>query len=249
MLTKRPLIVLVTVASILNAALGSKLTSNGHGVQTYYDQVYSYNEGNTYQGNERQNQPNQKRPNLVRDFITALRRTVFPKRPAERQGLAGLASAIQTAAIPLTVAAVAAASRDQIINALNPATTTAATTTTALDLCAAVTCSTTTAPTCDTGSGLCKCGSDTDCSTKTDSPRCGTLSGVTQCLCGAVAGCGGTVHPSCLQTDKATQATQANADASCFCTGNALGCTLSAASGYDAAKGVCNATSKQCAAS
>lgn len=253
MLTKRSLIALVTVASILNAALGSKLSSNGHGVQTSYDQVYSYNDGNTYQGVERQNSPNQKRPNVVRDFITALRRTVSkltPKQPADRQGVAGLTSAIQTAAIPLAVAGLAAGPfSDQIMNVLNPATTTAATTTTALDLCAAVTCSSDTAPTCDTGSGLCKCGSDTDCSTKTDSPRCGTLNGVTQCLCGASAGCGGSVHPSCLQTDKNTQATHANADASCFCTGDALGCTVTTATGYDASKGTCNSTSKQCAAS
>lgn len=251
MFTKRSLIGLLVVASILNATLGTKLPSRGYGVQTYHDQVYSYNEGNAYQGIERQNLPTQTSPNLVHQFIKVLRETVFPKRPFERQGFAGFASALQAAAVPLTVAGVVAANRNQILNAINPATTTAATTTTTLDLCAAVTCSSTSAPTCDTNTGLCRCGEDADCASNTAAPVCGVLSGVTQCLCGAAAGCSNTVHPLCAKTsDKATACAHSDGTAcECYCTGNAVGCTLTAASGYDAAKGVCNSGTKKCAAS
>ena len=59
-------------------------------------------------------------------IFTALKRTVFPKRPFERQGFAGLlqglgglTSTIQAAAVPLSLAAVAAVNRDQIANIIS----------------------------------------------------------------------------------------------------------------------------------
>jgi len=249
MFTKHSLIGLLAVASILNATLGIKLPSRGYGVQAYQDQVYRYNEGNEYQGIERQNLPTEAKPNVVHQFIKALKETVFPKRPFERQGIEGLTSTIQAAAVPLTLAAVAAVNRDAILNAITPATTTAATTTTTLDLCASTTC---TSPyTCDVNTGLCKCGEDSDCSGNTNAPVCGVLNGVTKCLCGASATCAGSVHPLCAKTsDKQTPCTSSDGTAcQCYCTGDGVACTVSSASGYDAAKGTCNSTSKQCAAS
>lgn len=195
MLFQRSLIVLVVAASILNATLGSKIPSDGY--------VYRYNEDNAYQGTERQNLPIQNHLSVASDFINALRRTLLPKRPSQRQGIAAISSTIQAAAVPLTLAAVAAVNRDAILDAINPTTTTASTTTATVNQCAATTC---VSPlTCDTGSGLCKCG--------TGGPQACPIGGAgnaniciegTGCVCGTttLGACDtGGIQPLCLKAD------------------------------------------------
>ena len=57
-------------------------------------------------------------------IFTALKRTVLPKRQGRQgrqgfAGLGGLTSAIQAAAVPLSLAAVAAVNREQIANLIS----------------------------------------------------------------------------------------------------------------------------------
>lgn len=242
------LIWLTTVAVILNVTLGSKLPSEGYGVYTPNSQVYRYNADNVYQGVERQDSPFQTTPGLANDILSALRRTVFPKRPLNRQGIAGLASAIQAAAVPLSIVAIAAANRDQILSAITTTTTTTAATTTVPDYCSGTTCSGS-SDTCQTSTGLCLCGTAGGCS--------GTSNICTSsaCMCGTNSPCGSDAKvPFCFEVDTGAVASATSTTATCqcdadgLCTGNSgadVCCLKSKGSTYGSSSNTAVASGKQ----
>lgn len=197
-LLKRTVIGLAVVISILNGAIGRKLTSSGH-ADLDYDSYGRYtSQGAEYSPDSRQRPVNEEiEPSLLSYLIQGVKRIVF-RRPVDRQAgaLSGLASAVQAAAVPLALAGMAAAQRETILNAITTeAATTASTASTTVDYCTIVTCSGN-SDTCDKGSGLCYCGSGGSCGGAPDQPS--NICTSSECKCGTSTACSSTT-PVCKE--------------------------------------------------
>lgn len=247
---RRSLVSFVTIVAISNAALGSKLGLANYGVRGYNDNVYNYNEGNVHEREVRQSLPTKTSPSLLHSLVSGLKR-VLSRDPVDRQGpaLAGLVSGLQAAAVPLAVVGIAAANRNQILNAIDPPTTTTAGTTTSADYCSGITCSGI-ADTCDTNSGLCKCGSAGGCG-----PPFSNICTSGACTCSTVTKCSAGTTPNCIKTSTGQEACtvdltttdackcQCLTDAECQSAGGANVCCVAGTAGMVVGKvGTCVAS-------
>lgn len=228
--------VLTAIVALLNGAICRELRGEEYGATDYISGGYS-----TYHSGQQQLPLYQKKTSIIDSFVSGLKRTLLG-RPAERQGpdrqgagLGGLASAIQGAAIPLTIAAVAAVQRDQILNAITTTAATTTVTTTIPDYCSGITCTGDTYNTCDTNSGLCKCGTAGACGPPAvGSNRCDSTNNV--CKCADLAVCATTTQPECLKkaTTQDACASDKTATNDCICQ-----CTTDAQCMSDASSKVC----------
>lgn len=211
MLLEQSVIVLVTILSISIPTMGDKLISPRFEPGEHNNQGYGYGQGDTYYV-ERHTFPAKGHTSLLHSFISGLRKTISPTS-SDRQGVAGITSAIQAAAIPIAAVAIGGVMREQILSALTTTTTTTAATTTVPDYCSGVECAVTgVSDTCDTTTGECKCGTSGACGGNILAPRC-KATGATNCGCtDSNTPCsGGTNEKYCVVTANSVQATASDA--------------------------------------
>lgn len=225
MFTKWWITRLAMLVATSTAALGGKLTSDNYGVDGEGLRGYGYdNSAHHYRQSQLHSIQGGPRLSLLEKGIDAIRRTIL-RPPFDRQApIGGFAAAIQGAAVPLAVAGLVAANREQIMEIINPSTTTTTTAAAAVDQCADISC---TSPlSCDTDSGLCKCGpgGPLDCGLGGTSPT-------NLCILNTGCVCGTTTEGSCSATAKVAAGTPTCLKYTIATTADTLGTETSNASG------------------